>query len=133
MQDVVEGIEPEQPDPVKEAATKVVWKFSADKLVMTGALSVKWPKDQKILCLRKQGGHPMLGWAFWCETLKVNTATFCENFDPAVNLEDRHFVMVGTGHADVIDDTMEYIDTIFSDELGTYVFHVYEINPPQYR
>lgn len=115
-----------------ERDTHVVWKFSLMPLIMTGAAEFTWPKDAKILHIAHQGISYRDGWFAWCEVPLENTATGNPDFDIDKHFEVRRFIMHGTGHPfekESKDALLkeEFVQTIFSDTAGTYVFHIYEL------
>jgi hypothetical protein len=86
--------------------TTTIWKFS---FATTDLFTLEMPARAKILTVQIQNGMPQM----WAEV------------DPHANTEERHFAVYGTGHRLLPGGI--YIGTY--QQLGTLVFHVYEVKP----
>ncbi|MBU0846654.1 hypothetical protein KKH23_05640 [Patescibacteria group bacterium] len=82
---------------------KTIWKYT---IPLEGRFSIGMPVDAEILCLQIQHGEPRI-WAL---------------VDPDAEIEEREFVLYGTGHP--IERTGSYVGTY---QTGSFVFHVFEV------
>lgn len=82
--------------------TKAVWKY-----VLQPECTLKMPKGAKCLTVQMQSGQPML-WVL---------------VDPKAPLEDRKFLVLGTGHEGEVTHR-GYVGTWQS---GSYVWHLFEV------
>ena len=92
------------------SSRRVVWKYP----VGMDRFSLSLPMGAQVLCAQKQYG-----------TIEMWVLV---DPDPDVEIERRHFLLVGTGHEhDVAGLTYEgYVGT-FQVRQGTLVFHLFEL------
>ncbi len=84
---------------------KTIWKYA----LKPGEFTLNLPRGARILTAEMQGQHPQL-WAL---------------VDPSTPVDERRFLIAGTGH-DVPDDpALAYVAT-FQIENGRLVFHLFE-------
>lgn len=79
---------------------KTIYKYNTGEVTM--------PKDAKVLKAGIQNGVVYV----WAEV------------DTKAPIEERHFVVYGTGWEIATDRNLSYIDTVFD---GPFVWHVYEV------
>lgn len=81
---------------------KSIWKY-----VLQPECVIDMPKGAKCLTVQMQHGQPMM-WAL---------------VDPTAPREDRHFIVLGTGHGGEV----EYSGYVGTWQDGSLVFHLFEI------
>jgi hypothetical protein len=88
---------------------RAVWKYPLGDW-QTGMFSARMPHGAEILDLQNQMTMPTI-WAL---------------VDPSAGMEDRHFIIIGTGNEFTWREDMTYIGT-FQTMGGAFVFHVFEV------